>query len=69
MYTNTKTMSLQERGDLPTTALPDFDLQPGKPRNECLSIRLPRCNLDQQDRLDHRRGDIKHGGTLTVEGS
>ena len=60
---------MQECGDLPTTALPDFDLQPGKPRNECLCIKLPRTNSDQQDLLDQRRGAIKHGGTLTVEGS
>ena len=29
MYTNTKVMSIAERGNLPSTALPDFDLQPG----------------------------------------
>ena len=46
MYTNTRIMSIQERGNLPITAFPDFDLQPGKPSNECLSIKLPRTNLD-----------------------
>ena len=62
-------MSIQERGHLPSTALPDFDIQLGKPSDECLSIKLQRTNLDQEDLLDKRRVDIKQGGTLTVGGS
>ena len=69
MYTNTKTMSLQERGDIPITALQYVYLHPGKPRNECLSTKLPRANLDQQDLLDQIRGAIEHGETLTAEGT
>ena len=69
MYTHTRTMSAQERETLPITALPDFDLQPGKPRYQCLSIKIPRINLDHQDLLDQRRLAIKSGGTLTDEGS
>ena len=69
MYTNTNIMPIQESGHIPITALPDFDLQPGKPSDECLSIKLPRTNLDHQDLLDQRRLAINKGETLTVEGS
>jgi hypothetical protein len=62
-------MSIQELGHLPITALPDFDIQPGKPSNECISIKLPRTNLDQQDLIDQWRVAINQGETLTVEGS
>jgi len=69
MYTRAKTMSIPECETLPITTLPDFDIKPGKPRDKCLSIKLPRTNLDHQDLLDKRRLAIKSGGTLTVEGS
>ena len=50
MYMHTRAMSTQER--VPITALPDLALQPGKPRGQCLSIKLPRANLDHQDLHD-----------------
>ena len=31
MYSNTKVMSIRERSNLSSTALPDFELQPGLP--------------------------------------
>ena len=31
MYTKTKVMSIRERSNMSSTALPDFDLQPGLP--------------------------------------
>ena len=69
MYTSTNIMPIQERGHLPSTALPDLDLQPGKPSNECLPIKLPRTNLHQQDLFNQRRIATKQGGALTVQGS
>ena len=62
-------MFLQERGHIPITALPDFDIQPGKPSDERLSIKLPRTNFDQQYLIDQRRDAVNKGGTLTVGGS
>ena len=41
MYTHTRTMSSQERETLPINTLPDFDLQPGKPTGQRISIKLP----------------------------
>ena len=39
MYTNTKVMSIVERGNLPSTALPDFDLQTKRTcKNKNLSL-------------------------------
>ena len=58
-------MSIQ----VPITALPEFDLQLGKPSCQCLFIKRPRTNLDHQDLIDKRRLAIKSGRTLTVEGS
>ena len=69
MYTKTNVMSIKERNNVPSTALPACDLQLGEPSESCVSIKLPRANLDQEDILTHRRVVTKHGGTLTVSGA
>ena len=47
MYTKTNIMSIKERNNIPSTALPAFDLQPGEPSDLCVSIKLPRTYLEQ----------------------
>ena len=66
MYTKTTIMSIKERNNLPSTALPAFGLQPGEPSDLCVSIKLPRTILDQEDILTYSRVAIKQGGTLSV---
>ncbi len=61
-------MSIKERNNLPSTALPELDLQPGVP-DTFLSVKLPRTNLDDEDIIVHRRVAIKQGGTLSVGGA
>ena len=62
-------MSIKERNNIPSTALPTLDLQPGEPSNLCDSSELPRTNLGEEDLLTHRRVAIKQGGTLSVAGA
>ena len=57
-------MSIKECSNLPSTALPTFDIQPGEPSDLCVAIKLPRTYLDQEDIITHRRVAIQQGGTL-----
>ena len=68
MYTKTKVMSTQERSNMSSTALPDFDLQPGVP-DGFISLKLPRTKLDIDELFTHRRVAIQKGGTLTAGGA
>ena len=51
-----------------STALPDLELQPGKP-DSFISVKLPRTKIDYEDILVHCRVAIKQGGTLTLGGA
>ena len=62
-------MSIKELGVLPSTALLAYGLQTGEPENLCVSVKLPRTNLDQEVIFTHRRVAIRQGGTLPVSGA
>ena len=68
MYTNNKVMTIKERSNLPSTACPSFELQLGEPSELCVSIKLPRTNLDKEDLLTHHRVVVNQGGILSVSG-
>ncbi len=54
MYTDSNVMTAQERNALVSIALPDLELQPGI-LDSCVSVKLPRTNIDYEGILVHRR--------------
>ena len=60
---------MQDRGNWPRVAQvvgPHFELQPGNPLERCLSIHLPRTNLDKEELLKVHKVAVQCGAMLTV---
>ena len=51
---------------LKKVSCPHFELQPGPPSSRCVSIHLPRANLDKEELFKAHNTDKINGGMLTV---
>ena len=69
MYSPNRTMTMHDRSVWPSTGrvvCPDFELQSGIPPDRCISVHLPRTNLDKQGLLKARRTATISGTMLSV---
>ena len=68
MYAPTRTMTIIGRKTWPRTrreVCPHFELQPEIPSDTCLSVHLPRTNLDKQGLIEARKKTTIRGKMLS----
>ena len=69
MYSSGRTLTVDDRSAWPRTGrvvCPHFELQPGIPADRCLSIHLPRTDLDKQGLIQARRKATICGTMISV---